>query len=136
MIFSICAQVILYPLIYSINYFTFMFQDARIRQYFRAVQVALEFSVYSVYLLRCLRIWYAHGVDKTRRKSVPFFVFKHENLLALAVMVVGILRALPVIFDPCLYDVAKSGGNCWDFSFSFEIAVYNGGFSGNNSLEN
>ena len=77
MIFSICIQVILYPFIYSINYFTFIFTDPQVREYFRAIQIAMEFSVYSIYLVRFLRIWYAHGVDKTRRKSVSFWVFKH-----------------------------------------------------------
>lgn len=75
MIFGICVQVILYPLIYSINYFTYVFTWPHARSYFRAIQVGFEYSVYTVYLLRCLRIAYAHETDKSRRKTFSFRVF-------------------------------------------------------------
>ncbi len=75
MIFSICIQIILYPLIYSVNYFTYTFTDPKIRGLFRAIQVGMECSVYSIYLLRCLRIAYAHEVDKSRRKTLSFMIF-------------------------------------------------------------
>lgn len=75
MIFGICTQIILYPLIYSINYFTYLFTWPHARFFFRAIQVGFEYSVYTVYLLRCLRIAYAHEIDRSRRKSFAFMIF-------------------------------------------------------------
>lgn len=75
MIFGIAVQMGLYPMVYVVNYFTYDFTEPRVRSYFRAIQVGFEYSVYSVYLLRCLRISYAHQIDKSRRKTLIFRMF-------------------------------------------------------------
>lgn len=120
MIISICIQTIIYPIVYSVNYFTFEFTDPKVRGIFRAVQTSMEFSVYSIYLLRCLRTSYAHETHKSRRKSFAFRVFEKEYILALSIVAVIFLRALPALVDSYIFF------NSWNFAFGFELAVFAG----------
>lgn len=76
MIFSITVQLLLYPLIYTMNYFTYMFVDPPPRWKFRAIQAGFEFSVYFIYLVRCLRISYAHETHTSRKRTLAFKLFE------------------------------------------------------------
>lgn len=71
-------------------------------------------------MLRCLRIAYAHEIDKSRRKTLPFRIFEREYVLALCVIGIALIRGIVVIFDPCTWDAV-----CNNFAFGFEIGALN-----------
>ena len=77
LIVSICGQILLYPIMYIVQYFTnsLMFNENKLK--FRALNVSLEFSIFALYLLRCLRISYAHDTHSSRSKHFSFKIFKN-----------------------------------------------------------
>lgn len=97
MIISIGIQLLIFPLLYSTNYLTSVFLEMRTKFGYRALQAGLEFSVYGVYFLRCLRVIYAHETSPARKNTLPFWIFKDDYKLALIVVIVGFLRASVVM---------------------------------------
>lgn len=76
LIMSICGQLLIYPMLFITNYFTNVFVDVSTRLKFRSVQSGLEFSVFIIYLIRTLRISYAHDTHSSRSKSLAFRIFQ------------------------------------------------------------
>ena len=93
---SIALQLIVFPVLYSTNYLTYMFQDLDVRFAFRALQSGLDYSVYSVYFLRCLRVYFAHETSPKRKNTLAFRISKDDYKLAIIVVAVAIMRALTV----------------------------------------
>jgi 4-hydroxybenzoate polyprenyltransferase len=60
----------------------------------------LDGAIYFVYLVRSLRLIYAHTTDVTRQNTIIFKLFKHEYLLGLICAALLLLRIIPVYFNP------------------------------------
>lgn len=113
MVLSICVQLIMYSVIYTFNYFTGLFVE--VRHGFRAVEAALEFSVYGIFFLRCLRIWYAHRTDKRRKGTLAYWVFEREERLAAVIVFAALLKFVVVFVQPWL----DGQMGAFDFAFSY-----------------
>jgi len=75
MITFIAIELILYPLVYTYNYFTRNWGDIKFA--YRTVFYGLDGSLYLIYLIRSLRLVYAHEIDTSRSKTWIFKFFKH-----------------------------------------------------------
>lgn len=92
MIVCIAMQLLIFPTIFFTNYLTDIFRTLSIRYWFRAVQMGLDYSVNSIYFLRCIRLFYAHQTNSRNKGSLPFKLFSKENVLAAILIGVGIIR--------------------------------------------
>lgn len=95
MIAFFAIQLILYPLIYSYNYFTRNWGD--IKYTYRTLFYALDGSVYLIYLIRSLRLVYAHEIDTSRSKTWIFRFFKNEYNLVLFIVVTIVIKIIPIL---------------------------------------
>jgi len=75
MIICISLQLIIYPLAYTYNYFTRNWGSFKL--IYRTIFHALDGSLYMLYLMRSLRLVYAHEIDISRSKTFIFKFFKH-----------------------------------------------------------
>lgn len=75
MIACISIQLIIYPIAYTYNYFTRNW--AEFKDIYRTLFYAFDGSIYFIYLLRSLRLVYAHEIDTSRSKTKVFKFFKH-----------------------------------------------------------
>lgn len=66
LIVSICGQMLLYPTLFVTNFFTNAFTNSSVKLNFRSANAGLEFSIFVIYLVRCLRITYAHEIHPSR----------------------------------------------------------------------
>lgn len=60
----------------------------------------LDGTIYFIYILRSLRLVYAHTTDPSRQNTYIFKLFKYENILALVSILLMLLRMLPIYFNP------------------------------------
>ncbi len=97
MITVIAIQLVIYPLAYTYNYFTRNWGD--FKYIYRTLFHALDGTVYFLYLLRSLRLVYAHEIDTSRSKTAIFKFFKHEyNLILFVLLVIG-LKIIPILVN-------------------------------------
>ena len=75
MITCVAIQLIMYPLAYTYNYFTYNWGDFKYT--YRIVFYALDGSLYLLYIMRSLRLAYAHEIDVSRRATWIFKFMKH-----------------------------------------------------------
>ena len=95
MIMCIAVQLIMYPLAYTYNYFTWNWGD--FKYIYRAVFHAFDGSLYLLYLIRSLRLAYAHQIDISRRQTWIFNFMKHEYYLAAFFILVTFIKIIPII---------------------------------------
>ena len=76
-------------MLYSFNFFSasFTFENPedfvlKTRAFYRAMSTAFWGTTYFIFFLRAMRIVYAHETHSSRNKSIAFFLFKREILLA------------------------------------------------------
>jgi len=98
MITVITVQLILYPIVFVYNFFTNNFEQTK--YLFKDFYYAFDGSVYFIYLLRSLRLVYAHEIDTSRSKSWIFKFFKHEYYLVLFTMLMMLVKVMPIVFSP------------------------------------
>jgi hypothetical protein len=95
MIAFVALQLIIYPLAYTYNYFTHNWGD--FKYIYRSIFYALDGSLYFIYLLRSLRLVYAHEIDTSRSKTLIFKLFKHEYNLVIFTLLVILIKIIPII---------------------------------------
>ena len=98
MIAFISLEIILYPLLYIYNYFTYSFD--RSEYIYRMFYYGLDGTIYFIYILRSLRLVYAHTSDPSRQKTPVFKLFKYEYLLGGLAICLMLLRMIPIGFNP------------------------------------
>jgi hypothetical protein len=59
----------------------------------------MDGGVYLIYLLRTMRLVYAHEVDASRSKIWIFKLFKHEYYLVFVTVIVMLIKVIPIIFN-------------------------------------
>jgi hypothetical protein len=60
----------------------------------------LDGAIYFIYILRSLRLVYAHTTDPSRQNTFIFILFKYEYILGLVSVLLMILRMVPIYFNP------------------------------------
>lgn len=95
MIMFIAIQLINYPLAYTYNYFTRNWGD--FKYIYRTMFYAFDGCLYFIYLLRSLRLVYAHEIDNSRSKTLIFKFFKHEYYLTIIIFIMIIIKIIPII---------------------------------------
>jgi hypothetical protein len=98
LVLSICGQAVLYPIIYIVSYLTNWFESSR--EGFRALGGVLQFSIFTIYVMRCLRVFYAHRVHSSRNSTLVYLVFQKEYILAFSIIILGIIKCVIVVFYP------------------------------------
>jgi hypothetical protein len=98
MIAFITLQIILYPLLYIYNYFTQSFPKSE--KIYRMFYYGLDGTIYFIYVLRSLRLVYAHTTDPSRQKTWIFKLFKYEYLLGCLAIFLMLLRMVPIYWNP------------------------------------
>lgn len=88
----------LYPALYVYNFFTAGFEESE--NLYRMLWYGLDGAIYFVYLVRSLRLIYAHTTDLSRQNTWIFKLFKHEYILGTICATLLILRIIPVYFNP------------------------------------
>lgn len=97
MITFISIQLIIYPIAYTYNYFTRNW--GQYKYIYRTLFYAFDGSIYFIFLLRSLRLVYAHEIDTSRSKTIIFKFFKHEyNLLLITVLMI-LLKIVPIVIS-------------------------------------
>ena len=100
MIVCIAMQLIIYPLAYTYNYFTRNWGDFKL--IYRIIFCAFDGSLYTVYLMRSLRLCYAHEIDISRSKTKIFQFFKREYFMASFLILVAAIKIVPIIMTSYL----------------------------------
>jgi len=95
MITFFAIQLLLYPLVYTYNYFTFNWGD--IKYAYRTIFYGLDGSLYLIYLIRSLRLVYAHEIDTSRSKTWIFNFFKNEYNLVIFILVTLVIKIIPIL---------------------------------------
>lgn len=95
MITCIAVQLIMYPLAYTYNYFTRNWSDFVYT--YRTVFYAFQGSLYLLYVIRALRLVYAHEIDNSRRNTWVFKFMKNEYFLVGFMVVVTVVKIIPVL---------------------------------------
>lgn len=95
MITVIAIQLILYPLAYTYNYFTRNWGE--FKYIYRTSFYAFDGCLYFIYLLRSLRLVYAHEIDTSRSKTSIFKFFKHEYNIVLFMFVMVMIKIIPIV---------------------------------------
>jgi hypothetical protein len=95
MIVVIATQLIIYPLSYTYNYFTRNWGN--FKYIYRNLFYAFDGCLYLIYLLRSLRLAYAHEIDTSRSKTWIFRFFKHEYNLVLFLLGTIIAKIIPIL---------------------------------------
>jgi len=95
MIMFIAIQLINYPLAYTYNYFTRNWGD--FKYIYRTMFYAFDGCLYFIYLLRSLRLVYAHEIDNSRSKTLIFKFFKHEYYLTIIIFLMIIIKIIPIL---------------------------------------
>jgi len=98
MIGFMTLQIILYPMLYISNYFTRSFD--RSEYIYRMFYYGLDGTIYFIYVLRSLRLVYAHTTDPSRQNTSVFKMFKYEFCLGILSIILMLLRMLPIYFNP------------------------------------
>ena len=60
----------------------------------------LDGTIYFIYILRSLRLVYAHTTDPSRQKTYIFKLFKYQYLLGTLAIGLMLLRMLPIYWNP------------------------------------
>lgn len=60
----------------------------------------LDGTIYFIYILRSLRLVYAHTTDPSRQKTSIFKLFKYEYLLGCLAIFLMLLRMVPIYWNP------------------------------------
>ena len=60
----------------------------------------LDGTIYFIYILRSLRLVYAHTTDPSRQKTYIFKLFKYEYILAILSIALMLLRMVPIYWNP------------------------------------
>jgi hypothetical protein len=95
MIAAIAVQLLMYPLGYTYNYFTRNWGDFKYT--YRTLFYAFQGSLYLLYVIRALRLVYAHEVDHSRRNTWIFRFMKNEYFLVAFFTVVTIIKIIPIL---------------------------------------
>lgn len=95
MIIVIAVQLIIYPLAYTYNYFTRNWGD--FKYIYRTTFYAFDGCLYFIYLLRSLRLVYAHEIDTSRSKTIIFQFFKHEYNLVIYLFFMIMIKIIPIL---------------------------------------
>lgn len=60
----------------------------------------LDGIIYFIYILRSLRLVYAHTTDPSRQRTYIFKLFKYEYLLGTLAIALMLLRMVPIYWNP------------------------------------
>jgi hypothetical protein len=102
MISFVALEILLYPILFIHNYFTQSFD--RGEYFYRMFYYGLDGTIYSIYVIRSIRLVYAHTTDPSRQKTFIFKMFKHEYYLGALAVALMLFRMLPIFFNPCEND--------------------------------
>lgn len=94
-IIVIAINLIIYPLAYTYNYFTRNWGDFKYA--YRTMFYAFDGCIYFIYLLRSLRLVYAHEIDTSRSKTWIFKFFKNEYNLVLFLFAMIMSKIIPIL---------------------------------------
>lgn len=94
-IIVIAINLIIYPLAYTYNYFTRNWGDFKYA--YRTMFYAFDGCIYFIYLLRSLRLVYAHEIDTSRSKTWIFKFFKNEYNLVLFLFAMIMAKITPIL---------------------------------------
>ena len=60
----------------------------------------LDGTIYFIYIIRSLRLVYAHTTDPSRQSTIIFKLFKYEYILGFLSVGLMVCRMLPIYFNP------------------------------------
>jgi hypothetical protein len=95
MIVVMAVQLLIYPLAYTYNYFTRNWGE--FKYIYRTFFYAFDGCLYFIYLLRSVRLVYAHEIDSSRSKTWIFQFFRHEYNQVLLVLGMMLVKVVPVL---------------------------------------